>query len=280
MNAVTKVETVNLQATEVQFEINGKQVKGLSHETILEVAKRNGIKIPHLCYKQGLETAGNCRACMVEIDGERVLAPSCCRHPSNNMKVTTDSERAVKSQKMVLELLQSDMPEAEYTRHNEVDFWADKLGVGKPRFAPPGGARLRQEHHRRLHRLGRLDRRPADPGRRGAGAAPTRLTAWPRRWAQAAVECEPVSRAVQRPVVERAWQAGGRGHADGAHPGARTTLTRCLRNAHGKPAPGLRHDCATRRSRLQGVTDDCATTAPQRARSTLHASMEVPDERP
>ena len=123
MNAVTKVETVNLQATEVQFEINGKVVTGFDHETILEVAKRNGIKIPHLCYKQGLETAGNCRACMVEIDGERVLAPSCCRHPSNNMKVTTDSERAVKSQKMVLELLQSDMPEAEYTRHNEVDFW-------------------------------------------------------------------------------------------------------------------------------------------------------------
>ncbi|MGA1691830.1 MAG: formate dehydrogenase subunit alpha [Burkholderiaceae bacterium] len=136
MNAVTKVETVNLQATEVQFEINGKVVTGFDHETILEVAKRNGIKIPHLCYKQGLETAGNCRACMVEIDGERVLAPSCCRHPSNNMKVTTDSERAVKSQKMVLELLQSDMPEAEYTRHNEVDFWAEKLGVGKPRFAP------------------------------------------------------------------------------------------------------------------------------------------------
>ncbi|MFM1928554.1 MAG: hypothetical protein RIR28_1137, partial [Pseudomonadota bacterium] len=75
MNAVTKVETVNLQATEVQFEINGKAVTGFDHETILEVAKRNGIKIPHLCYKQGLETAGNCRACMVEIDGERVLAP-------------------------------------------------------------------------------------------------------------------------------------------------------------------------------------------------------------
>ncbi len=50
------------------------------------------------------------------------------------MKVTTDSERAVRSQKMVLELLLSDMPEAEYTRHNEVDEWAAKLGVGKPRF--------------------------------------------------------------------------------------------------------------------------------------------------
>ncbi len=73
---------------------------------------------------------------MVEIDGERVLAPSCCRTPTPGMKVTTDSERALKSQKLVLELLLSDMPEAEYTRHNEVDEWAAKLGVGKPRFAP------------------------------------------------------------------------------------------------------------------------------------------------
>jgi len=136
MNAITKVETVNLAATEVSFSINGKEVKGFAHETILDVAKRNGVAIPHLCYKDGLEPAGNCRACVVEIDGERVLAPSCCRHPSNNMKVTTNSDRAEKSQKMVLELLLSDMPEADYTRHNEVDFWAEKLGLGKPRFAP------------------------------------------------------------------------------------------------------------------------------------------------
>ena len=51
------------------------------------------------------------------------------------MKVTTDSERALKSQTMVLELLQADMPEADYTRHNEVDLWSAKLGLGKPRFA-------------------------------------------------------------------------------------------------------------------------------------------------
>jgi len=78
---------------------------------------------------------GNCRACVVEIKGERTLAPSCCRAPTAGMKVTTDSERAVKSQKLVLELLQSDMPETDYTRHNEVDQWSAKLGVGKPRFA-------------------------------------------------------------------------------------------------------------------------------------------------
>jgi formate dehydrogenase major subunit len=82
-----------------------------------------------------MESVGNCRACMVEINGERVLAPSCCRRPADGMQVITDSARAVSAQKMVLELLQSDMPETAYTRNNEVDQWAKKLEVGKPRFS-------------------------------------------------------------------------------------------------------------------------------------------------
>ena len=77
---------------------------------------------------------GNCRTCMVEIKGERVLAPSCCRYPTDGMEVTTDSARAVTSQKMVLELLLSDVPETSYTLDSELDRWARKLSVGKPRF--------------------------------------------------------------------------------------------------------------------------------------------------
>ncbi len=118
----------------VTFSLNGRDVTTLKGEPIIEVARREGIEIPHLCYKPGLEAVGNCRACVVEIAGERTLAPSCCRAPSAGMKVTTDSPRAVKSQKMVLELLQADMPETDYTRHNEVDRWSTWLGVGKPRF--------------------------------------------------------------------------------------------------------------------------------------------------
>ncbi len=136
MNAVTRKELAALDAPTVNFELNGKAVCARADETILTVAKREGIDVPHLCFKEGLEAVGNCRACMVEINGERVLAPSCCRNVTDGMKVTTDSERAVASQKMVLELLQSDMPETSYTRHNEVDQWANKLAVRKPRFAP------------------------------------------------------------------------------------------------------------------------------------------------
>ncbi|MET0856713.1 MAG: 2Fe-2S iron-sulfur cluster-binding protein, partial [Telluria sp.] len=135
MNAITRLNRVALQGVAVTFDINGRTVEALSTETLIEVADREGIDIPRLCYREGMEVVGNCRSCMVEINGERVLAPSCCRYPTEGMKVVTDSARAVAAQKMVLELLLSDMPETEYTRHNEVDFWARKLAVGKPRFA-------------------------------------------------------------------------------------------------------------------------------------------------
>lgn len=134
MNAITRSEMAQLEVPTVTFELNGREVTGRATDTLLTIAKREGIEIPHLCYKEGMDTAGNCRACVVEINGERVLAPSCCRNPTNGMKVNTESERAVKSQKLVLELLQSDMPETDYTRHNEVDEWAAKMEVGKPRF--------------------------------------------------------------------------------------------------------------------------------------------------
>ncbi|MGI4844878.1 MAG: formate dehydrogenase subunit alpha [Janthinobacterium lividum] len=127
---------MNAPIPTVSFELNGRAVDALPHETLIEVAAREGIEVPRLCYKEGLASVGNCRSCMVEIAGERVLAPSCCRNPAPGMKVTTDSPRALAAQKMVLELLQADMPEAEYTRKNEVDIWAEKLGVGKPRFVP------------------------------------------------------------------------------------------------------------------------------------------------
>jgi formate dehydrogenase major subunit len=119
----------------VTFTLNGAAVESADDETLLQTAKRVGIEVPHLCFKEGMRADGNCRACMVEIKGERVLAPSCCRYPKDGMEVTTNSARAVTSQKMVLELLLSDMPEAHYTRNSELDQWAAKMSVGKPRFA-------------------------------------------------------------------------------------------------------------------------------------------------
>src|SRR6476619_6232288 len=108
MNAVTRLELAQLDSPLVSFTLDGRQVTCRADETILQVADREGVEIPRLCYKAGLEAVGNCRSCMVEIKGERVLAPSCCRAATAGMEVNSKSDRAVASQKLVLELLLSD----------------------------------------------------------------------------------------------------------------------------------------------------------------------------
>jgi formate dehydrogenase major subunit len=118
----------------VTFTLNGKTVIAKPDQTILQAAQAQGIDIPRLCYMEGMRADGNCRTCMVEIKGERVLAPSCCRYPKDGMEVTTNSARAIISQKMSIELLLADVPETSYTRHSELDIWAKRMGVGKPRF--------------------------------------------------------------------------------------------------------------------------------------------------
>jgi formate dehydrogenase major subunit len=121
--------------TLIEFTLDGEKVTAFADQTLIEIAKEHGKEIPHLCYKPGYRTDGNCRACVVEIKGERVLAPSCCRHPANNMDVTTDSPRAVHSQKMVMELLTADAPKKDYKPEgNELLKWAEALGVTESRF--------------------------------------------------------------------------------------------------------------------------------------------------
>ena len=131
METVTRQQ---LAMMPIEFKLNGQIVVGRPDEKIIETAKKHGIDIPHLCHGGNQRSDGNCRACVVEIKGERTLAPSCCRFPTPGMEVTTNSPRALASQKMVLELLMSDMPEQEYTRVNKVRHWAKKLGIPSPRF--------------------------------------------------------------------------------------------------------------------------------------------------
>ena len=123
------------QAETIEFQLNGETVAARSGETIIQAAKRHGVEIPHLCYTEGLRPDGNCRACVVEIQGERVLAPSCCRNPAKGMVVSSVSERAVHSQKLVLELLAADAPAADLKPgDNELAHWRGKLGVAQSRF--------------------------------------------------------------------------------------------------------------------------------------------------
>ena len=82
-------------ADRIEFTLDGKAVEAEPGETIWQVANRLGTEIPHLCYapEPGYRPDGNCRACMVEIEGERVLAASCIRAPSPGMTVTSISSR-------------------------------------------------------------------------------------------------------------------------------------------------------------------------------------------
>ena len=122
----------------VRFELDGKTVGAAPGETIWQVARRDGVEIPHLCHRPepGYRPDGNCRACMVEIEGERVLAASCKRAPTVGMRVKSASERAQKARGMVMELLVADQP-ARATAHNpDSRFWnwAEKIDVTTSRF--------------------------------------------------------------------------------------------------------------------------------------------------
>src|SRR6476619_1997816 len=124
--------------TKIKFELDGQQVEANAGETIWQVAKRHQKEIPHLCYspEPDYRPDGNCRACMVEIEGERVLAASCKRTPSVGMKVKTESARATAAQKMVMELLVADQPARETSHDPDSKFWhwAETTGVTESRF--------------------------------------------------------------------------------------------------------------------------------------------------
>jgi formate dehydrogenase major subunit len=119
----------------VAFTLDGRAVQAQPGETLLQVADREGVAIPRLCAADGLAPAGNCRACMVEVAGERTLAAACCRQPTVGMAVQSASPRARAAQAMVLELLRADLPEHGPTPHDEVAHWAGRQGLGAPRFA-------------------------------------------------------------------------------------------------------------------------------------------------
>jgi len=130
----------------VTFTLDGETVSAEPGETIWEVSKRLGTVIPHLCHRDapGYQPDGNCRACMVEIDGQRTLAPSCLRKPEPGMVVRTASDRAVTARRMVLELLLADQPDRADAHDPGSLFWqwADKAGLAESRFgrahtAPP-----------------------------------------------------------------------------------------------------------------------------------------------
>src|SRR5215467_4807103 len=119
------------------FFIDDREIDIREGETIFRAARRLDIKLPHLCYspKPGYRPDGNCRVCMVEIEGERVLAASCIRTPAPGMKVKTQTDRAKTARNMVAELLLTDQPAIEVARDPDSELWKivkrQKLEAGR-----------------------------------------------------------------------------------------------------------------------------------------------------
>ena len=127
----------------ITFQLDGVAVDACAGETIWQAAKRHATDIPHLCYadEPGYRADGNCRVCMVEIEGERVLAASCIRTPTPGMKVTTNSDRATSARAMTMELLVADQPRraVAHDANSRLWQWAERMSVTESRLPPRPG---------------------------------------------------------------------------------------------------------------------------------------------
>lgn len=87
------------------LKIDGREVSASEDQSILDVARENGIEIPTLCNLDGLIPLGSCRLCLVEVKGARRLLPACTTGIKEGMEISTDTETLRKYRRMVLELL-------------------------------------------------------------------------------------------------------------------------------------------------------------------------------
>ena len=122
------VETV----TQVRVRIDGAVVAVDEGATILDACTQHGIDTPTICYAENLTPVNACRVCVVEVEGNRTLVPSCSRPAEDGMEIQTDSDRVRHSRRMVLEFLgtANDLSEAP-----EINEWSSQYGVDTTRYA-------------------------------------------------------------------------------------------------------------------------------------------------
>jgi NADH-quinone oxidoreductase subunit G/NADP-reducing hydrogenase subunit HndD len=94
-----------------QIEVNGKSVPMEEGEILLKVLERNGVEVPTLCNMRDMFPSGACRMCVVEVEGQRNLVPSCAFPVATGMKVQTHSPRVVNARKTIIELLLANHPD-------------------------------------------------------------------------------------------------------------------------------------------------------------------------
>ena len=143
-----KVAGEGTAPTAKTYFIDDREIDIREGETIFRAARRLDIKLPHLCYlpKPGYRPDGNCRVCMVEIEGERVLAASCIRTPSPGMKVKTQTDRAKTARRMVVELFITDQPDQAHAHDPDSELWkiAKRQKIEAGRFPSASRSRCRR----------------------------------------------------------------------------------------------------------------------------------------
>jgi len=115
-----------------QIEIDGRDCEAEQGETVLQVARRNGIEIPTLCHHEGLEPYGACRMCIVEVSqrGRSRLESSCTRPVEEGMVVRTDTDEIQEYRGLIAELLLARCPDSD-----RIQALARELGVTETRFS-------------------------------------------------------------------------------------------------------------------------------------------------
>jgi predicted molibdopterin-dependent oxidoreductase YjgC len=117
----------------VELTIDGETVNVAEGSTILEACRRDGHEIPTLCFGSTITPKNACRVCMVEVEGSRVLVPSCSRPVEAGMVVHTASDRVKHSRRMVLELLGSSV---DLSTTPNVERWNAEYEADPSRFGP------------------------------------------------------------------------------------------------------------------------------------------------
>ena len=123
----------------ITIEVNGRPVSAEKGEMLLAALRRAAIKVPTLCHIDGLTPTGACRMCVVEVEGQRGLVPSCAYPASEGMKIRTHSPRAVQARRTIVELLLANHPDdCLYCTRNgncQLQTLAEELGIRQRRFA-------------------------------------------------------------------------------------------------------------------------------------------------
>ncbi|OHB55989.1 MAG: ferredoxin [Planctomycetes bacterium GWF2_50_10] len=122
----------------LNIEVNGKTIQAKSGETVLTALRRAAIQVPTLCYMEDLLPTGACRMCVVEVEGQRNLIPSCAYPVADGMKIKTHSPRVIRARKTVVELLLANHPDdclyCVRNRNCELQKLAESLGVRERRY--------------------------------------------------------------------------------------------------------------------------------------------------